>query len=32
LLRAGDPQVDLALAYLRWLSPSAAQAVIDRCD
>lgn len=29
-LLAGDPHVEVALAYLRWLSPSRAQAVVDR--
>lgn len=31
-LLAGELHVDVALAYLRWLSPSAAQVVIDRCS
>ena len=31
-LLAGDPHVDVALAYLRWLTPSRAQPVIDRCS
>ncbi len=29
-LLAGEPHIDAALAYLRWLSPSAARVAIDR--
>ena len=29
-LLTGEPHIDAALAYLRWLSPSAAQVAIDR--